>query len=161
MKVIDIKQDSIVDGDGLRIVIFFAGCPHHCLGCHNPESWNIENGTQYTPSQLLNVVKSNPINQITFSGGDPFLQAEAILPFAKLLKQAGKNIWAYTGYTIDELLQRGNLDELELLDHIDVLVDGPFIQEEKDLSLPYRGSRNQRIIYLSEFLSNQKRAISN
>ncbi|OIJ12530.1 anaerobic ribonucleoside-triphosphate reductase activating protein [Anaerobacillus alkalilacustris] len=148
MKVLGIKEDSIVDGEGLRTVIYFAGCSHQCPGCHNPQSWQLHAGTDYTLDELLQSVCVNPLNDITFSGGDPFFQAKNIVPLAKALKQAGKNIWAYTGYTIEELLQRGNQHELELLEYVDVLVDGRFIEKEKDLSLTYRGSRNQRIIYL-------------
>ncbi|MFN7252984.1 MAG: anaerobic ribonucleoside-triphosphate reductase activating protein [Anaerobacillus sp.] len=149
MKVLSIIHDSIVDGEGLRTVIFFAGCPHHCQGCHNPESWNFENGQEYSVEQLVSEVISNPINEVTFSGGDPFYQAKEIIILAKKLKSLGKNIWAYTGYTLEELLFRNDEHELALLREIDVLVDGPFIQSQRNLSLPFRGSNNQRIIKLT------------
>lgn len=160
MKVIGIKQDSIVDGEGLRTVIFFSGCPHFCPGCHNPKSWNISNGCEYTVEQLLEVVRKNPLNDVTFSGGDPFMQAASILPLAKALKAEGKNIWAYTGYTLEQLLERKNDAELELLMYIDVLVDGPFIQAFKDLSLLYRGSSNQRIIEEPSFALTRQRELA-
>ncbi|MCD8501707.1 MAG: anaerobic ribonucleoside-triphosphate reductase activating protein [Bacillaceae bacterium] len=160
MKVIEIKQDSIVDGEGLRTVIFFSGCPHFCPGCHNPKSWNVSNGYDYTVDQLLEIAMKNPLNDITFSGGDPFMQAEAILPLAKALKAEGKNIWAYTGYTLEQLVKRNHNAELELLLYIDVLVDGPFIQDLKDLSLLYRGSSNQRIIEEPSLAFTRKRDLA-
>lgn len=160
MKVIGIKQDSIVDGEGLRTVIFFSGCPHHCPGCHNPESWNVFNGLDYTVEQILDLTRKNPLNEITFSGGDPLMQATAILPLAKALKAEGKNIWAYTGYTLEQLRNRNNQYEIELLTYIDVLVDGPFIRELKDLSLLYRGSSNQRIIEQPSFAFSEQRLLA-
>ncbi len=154
MKVISIICDSIVDGEGLRTVIFFAGCPHHCFGCHNPESWNSANGHDYSLEKLVSIVMANPINDVTFSGGEPFLQAKEIVPLAKILKSHGKNIWLYTGFTLEQLLLRNNKNELALLNEIDVLVDGPFLQEKANLALPFRGSSNQRIINVKKALEN-------
>ncbi len=149
-RIMSIYHDSVVDGEGLRTVIFFAGCPHFCKGCHNPKSWNIRNGKEM---QIEEVVKEalNPLTDITLSGGDPFFQAKAASKIAKQLKEEhGKNIWAYTGWTIEQLLTIKDENQLELLRYVDVLVDGPFILAERDLTLSFRGSRNQRIIHMDE-----------
>lgn len=143
--VLSIYHDSVVDGEGLRTVIFFAGCPHHCNGCHNPESWNKKNGRIMRVEEIVKEAL-NPLTDITLSGGDPFFQANAVTKIAKQLKAQGKNIWAYTGWTLEEIVNSGDPDKLELLATIDVLVDGPFILKERDLTLSFRGSKNQRII---------------
>ncbi|MDG5789733.1 anaerobic ribonucleoside-triphosphate reductase activating protein [Evansella sp. AB-P1] len=140
-----IYHDSVVDGEGLRTVIFFAGCPHYCEGCHNPQSWSIFNGKTMTVDEVVREAL-NPMTDITLSGGDPFFQAKAVKEIAKQLKAYGKNIWAYTGWTLEEIQKSKDNDKLELLTYVDVLVDGPFILAEKDLTLPYRGSKNQRIL---------------
>ncbi|WP_067841004.1 anaerobic ribonucleoside-triphosphate reductase activating protein [Amphibacillus sediminis] len=149
MRVLNILHDSVVDGEGLRTVIFFAGCPHFCQGCHNPESWNIRNGKEMTQKEIVDEVLSNPLCDVTLSGGDPFYQADEVAELARCLRAHGKNIWAYTGYTLEELLKLGG-SYIELLKQCDVLVDGRFILAERDLSLDFRGSRNQRIIHLNQ-----------
>ncbi|MBP2079133.1 anaerobic ribonucleoside-triphosphate reductase activating protein [Oceanobacillus polygoni] len=149
MKVMNIIHDSVVDGEGLRTVIFFAGCPHFCKGCHNPKSWNIRNGTEMSVDEVIEEVASNPLTDVTLSGGDPFFQAKEVCQVAKRLKKLQKNIWAYTGYTFEQLLASNDPYKQELLRYCDVLVDGPFIFEERDLTLKFYGSRNQRIIDLS------------
>ncbi|WP_026065136.1 anaerobic ribonucleoside-triphosphate reductase activating protein [Amphibacillus jilinensis] len=149
MRVLNILHDSVVDGEGMRTVIFFAGCPHFCKGCHNPESWNIRNGSEMSADEIVAEVMSNPLCDVTLSGGDPFFQAGEVAEVAKRLRENGKNIWAYTGYTLEQLLELGG-DYTKLLKQCDVLVDGPFILAERDLSLDFRGSRNQRIIALDE-----------
>ncbi|MFB1052050.1 anaerobic ribonucleoside-triphosphate reductase activating protein [Paraliobacillus sp. JSM ZJ581] len=150
MKVMNILHDSVVDGEGLRTVIFFAGCPHFCKGCHNPASWNIRNGTEMTVDEVVEEAGSNPLTDITLSGGEPFFQAEEVARVAKRLKAMGKHIWAYSGFTLEQLQQSKNPYQCELLSYCDVLVDGPFILAEKDLSLSFRGSRNQRVIDLNK-----------
>lgn len=150
MKVLDILHDSIVDGKGLRTVIFFAGCPHHCHGCHNPQSWNYENGIEWTETEIFQEVMQNELSNVTFSGGEPFLQANEIAPLAQKLKQEGKNIWCYTGYLYEELMQ--NPGHAVLLKQIDVLVDGRFDLTKRNLSLCYKGSSNQRIINVAKSL---------
>lgn len=148
IKVLDIIHDSTVDGEGLRIVIFFAGCNHHCKGCHNPESWSFDNGKEMSVEEILTEIKSNPLCQgVTFSGGCPMCNASDIIPLAVALKYENYNIWCYCGETLEELQ---NIAQLALLSYIDVLVDGRFIEEEKDLSLNFRGSKNQRILYKSK-----------
>jgi len=148
MKVLNIIHDSVVDGEGLRTVVFFAGCPHQCLGCHNPDSWFRSNGTNMTLEEVLAEIKSNPMNDVTFSGGEPFIQAKQIVPLAKEVKKLGKNIWIYSGYTYEEIKNARDPYKPELLEICDVLVDGRFVLEERDLSLTFKGSRNQRIIQL-------------
>ena len=148
MKVMNIIQDSIVDGEGLRTVIFFAGCPHFCKGCHNPSSWNINNGIEMSLEEILEEVNKNPLNDVTFSGGDPLFQVEELWKLAVEIKKLNKNIWCYTGYTIDELRNMNKESVNKLLDTIDVLVDGKFEMENLDLTIPFRGSTNQNIIYL-------------
>ena len=146
MRVLNIIHDSIVDGEGLRTVIFFAGCSHHCKGCHNPQSWDFNGGTETIVEEIMDEIKSNPLCQgVTFSGGEPFHQADKILPLAKKLKEEGYNIWCYTGYTLEQILTYSVLKP-KLLEYIDVLVDGKFIEEQKDLTLKFKGSRNQRIL---------------
>lgn len=148
MKVMNIIHDSVVDGEGLRTVIFFAGCPHHCKGCHNPESWNDANGKEMSIDEIIKEIESNPLTDVTFSGGEPFAQSKTLCELAKRVKESGKNIWCYTGYTLGALQNMNDVYVDELLESIDVLVDGPFQIEKRDLSLPFRGSRNQRIIHL-------------
>lgn len=150
MRVMNIIHDSVVDGEGLRTVVFFAGCPHRCFGCHNPQSWNICNGTEMTKEEIIKEIKKNSLTDVTFSGGDPFFQATEIKELAKNVKDLQKNLWIYTGYTFEEIQNSQNNDMIELLDYADVLVDGRFELERRDLTLPFRGSSNQRIIRLKE-----------
>ncbi|MFC4320019.1 anaerobic ribonucleoside-triphosphate reductase activating protein [Litchfieldia salsa] len=148
MKVMNILHDSVVDGEGLRTVLFFSGCPHRCRGCHNPSSWRIENGIEMCVEEVV-AAALNPLTNITLSGGEPFLQAMEVAEVAKRLKREGKNIWAYTGFTLEEIRKSGDIHKLELLSFCDVLVDGQFILSERDLTLKFRGSRNQQIHYLT------------
>ena len=147
--VMSIVHDSVVDGEGLRTVIFFSGCPHRCLGCHNEQSWKLANGTLMTIDEVYQEVMRNPITDVTLSGGDPFVQAKEVAKLARRLKEAGKHIWSYTGYTLEELKQ-GTADKQELLRYIDVLVDGRFVLERKIPGLLFRGSDNQRIWKLKD-----------
>lgn len=141
-----IVSDSIVDGPGIRTAVFSQGCPHHCPGCHNPETWEFGTGTQMEEETVLYIVKSNPLCRgVTFSGGEPFAQAEGFGKLARMLKEKGYEVASYTGYTFEQLL-RGTPAQKELLQTIDVLIDGPFLLEEKSLEVPFRGSRNQRIL---------------
>lgn len=148
MKVMNIIHDSVVDGEGLRTVVFFAGCPHGCPGCHNPTSWNMSNGKEMSVSEVIQEIESNPLTDVTFSGGEPFLQAKEVVDLAKEVKKLGKNIWVYSGFTYEELLHSKNPYKKQLLELCDVLVDGRFLLEERNLSLLFRGSNNQKIIHL-------------
>ena len=141
-----IVQDSIVDGPGIRTTLFCQGCPHHCPGCHNPETWEFGCGTAMEAKTLLRIVQENPLCRgVTFSGGEPFAQAEGFAELAKLLKAAGYEVASYSGYTVEQLLS-GTPAQKELLRTIDVLIDGPYLQEQRSLELSFRGSKNQRIL---------------
>ena len=147
-----IVSDSIVDGPGIRTTIFSQGCPHHCKGCHNPETWAFGCGTQVPVEAIVDIVKSNPLCRgVTFSGGEPFAQAAGFAKLAVLLKEKGYEVASYTGYTFEELLD-GTEDQKELLQRIDILIDGRFVLEEKSLEIAFRGSRNQRILDVKKSL---------
>ena len=153
VKLAGIVSDSIVDGPGIRTTLFAQGCPHHCPGCHNPETWSFEGGHEATTDQILGIVRFNPISRgVTFSGGEPFAQAEGFAEIAKALKDGGYEVASFTGYTFEELLT-GTEGQRALLSWLDVLIDGPFIQAEKSLEVPFRGSRNQRIIHVPKSLA--------
>ena len=152
-----IVSDSIVDGPGIRTTIFSQGCPHHCPGCHNPETWPFAGGTEVPREQLLGLIRQDPlVRGITFSGGEPFAQAEELALLAAELRQNGYELACYTGYTFEELLQNGTPEQQKLLQNLDVLIDGPFLQGEKTLELAFRGSRNQRILDVPKSLAAGK-----
>ena len=141
-----IVSDSIVDGPGIRTSIFCQGCPHHCEGCHNPETWEFGCGTEMAVERIFEIVRSNPICRgVTFSGGEPFAQAAGFAKLARLLKAEGYEIAAYSGYTFEQLL-KGNDAQRELLGLIDILIDGPYVAARRSLELHFRGSDNQRIL---------------
>ena len=151
-----IVSDSIVDGPGIRTTIFAQGCPHHCPGCHNPETWDFGCGTLIPVEAVVEIVQSNPLCRgVTFSGGEPFAQAEGFATLARMLKAAGKEVASYSGYTFEQLLE-GTESQRALLETIDVLIDGPFLLAEKTLELPFRGSRNQRILDVPRSLAAGK-----
>ena len=146
--ILDILDGTVVDGPGFRIAIYAAGCPHQCPQCHNPQSWEIHNGEEMEIEEVFERIRNSPWN-VTFSGGDPFFQAPGFTLLAQMIQEkTDKTIWAYTGYTYPELLSGDVPHARELLERLDVLVDGPFIQELRDTSLPFRGSSNQKIIHL-------------
>lgn len=148
-----IVSDSIVDGPGIRVTVFCQGCPHRCPGCHNPETWEFGCGTPMEEETILEIVRSNPLCRgVTFSGGEPFAQAEGYAKLAKLLKAHRYEVASYSGYTFEQLL-RGTPAQKELLANIDVLIDGPFLMEERSLELSFRGSRNQRILDVPKSLA--------
>ena len=138
----------MADGPGLRTSIYCAGCHHHCPGCHNPQSWDINNGKWMTVDEIFDVIKADPFSNVSFSGGDPFYQVDAFTELARRIKsETKKTIWCWTGFTIEEIRADGHL--VQLLPYIDTLVDGPFILEQRDTQLLFRGSPNQRIIHLT------------
>lgn len=152
LRLYGVVTDSIVDGPGYRTAIFTQGCPHHCPGCHNPESHNPEGGTVWTLDKIEQKFTGNPLlSGITLSGGEPFAQPAGCAALAKRAHQKGLNVWTYTGYTYEKLLEmaRENPAITDLLAQTDVLVDGPFILTERSLELAFRGSRNQRLIDLA------------
>ena len=145
LSILDIIEDTTTDGPGLRTSIYAAGCPNACPGCHNPESWDIRHGRQMTTEELLQKVLDDPFADVTFSGGDPMFQPEGFAELARAIKEhSDKNIWCYTGYTFERLL--ADPHQNQLLQYIDVLVDGRFRKELRDESLCFRGSSNQRLI---------------
>ena len=151
-----IVTDSIVDGPGIRTTVFSQGCPHHCPGCHNPETWEFGCGTPMEEAQILQIVSANPLCRgVTFSGGEPFAQAEGFAKLAKLLKEAGYEVASYSGYSFEQLLQ-GTPAQKELLQTIDILIDGPYLQAERSLELSFRGSKNQRILDVPKSLAQGK-----
>lgn len=143
LRVIDIIDGTSVDGPGLRTSIYFAGCAHQCPGCHNKSTWDFHAGREMSLDQLLEHINDNGMN-VTFSGGDPLYQIDALTKLARSIKESGKSIWCYTGFTYEELVNDKRY--LDLFDNIDVLVDGPFIESLHDIDLPFRGSSNQRLI---------------
>ncbi len=152
----NIQPDSIVDGEGIRTVIWFQGCLHHCTGCHNPETWNLNGGIEVDLDTLKNELSQLKYqNGITLSGGDPFYQPLAALEIAKYAHSLGLNVWCYTGYTFEEILNEDE-NKLELLKNIDVLIDGRFEIEKKSLACKFRGSTNQRIIDVTKSLTNNE-----
>ena len=149
IRVLDILHQTMADGPGFRTSIYCAGCLHHCKGCHNPESWAMDGGREMTVEELLEIIKADSMSNVSFSGGDPFYQVEAFTELARRIKaETGKTIWCWTGFTLEEIQASERLSML--LPYLDVLVDGPFILEERDTSLLFRGSPNQRILYLHE-----------
>ncbi len=145
----DLQSDSIVDGPGLRTVIWTQGCAHHCPECQNPQTWDFEGGGLVPIKEVLKAIDElEEQTGITFSGGDPMYQPESCTEIAKYCKQKGYNIWVYTGFTYEEIMKMAKTKPIykEFLKYIDILVDGPFLIQERDLNLLFRGSRNQRLI---------------
>lgn len=153
ISILDIVEDTTVDGPGFRTTVYCAGCPNHCPGCHNPQSWDMANGHEVDVEDILDTILADPFADVTFSGGDPMFQPVGFAALAKAVKErSGKNIWCYTGYLFEDLLK--NAQQKELLEYIDVLVDGRFVEVLKDESLRFRGSSNQRIIDVQASLSS-------
>jgi len=150
------KEESIVDGPGIRATAYFQGCPHHCPGCHNPETHDPQGGLRIPLEELVGMInKNHGITGVTFSGGEPFLQASAAAVLASQVSSLGLNLVVYSGYTYEKLRAAGQLDSSirQLLEAAWLLIDGPYLKNKQDLNLPYRGSRNQRIIDLKKTLS--------
>lgn len=152
-------QDSIVDGPGLRYVVFTQGCPHHCDGCHNPETHDFAAGKLTDTDALFEECVENPLTKgVTFSGGEPFCQAQALFVLGEQLKARGYHLMAYSGWTFEELLAKSVHEEYvgKLLNILDVLVDGRFELQKRSLTLNYRGSTNQRIVDVQKSLSENR-----
>ena len=156
LRISGIEPESIVDGPGIRMTIFVQGCPHRCPHCHNPQTHDF-NGGHFLPIQeILEMIEENDIlDGITFSGGEPFSQAEELVPLAREIKERGYNLVIYTGYLYEDLLASSSKIPayLELLSFADILVDGPFIYAERTLDKPFKGSANQRVIDVQKSLS--------
>lgn len=154
IKISGVVNDSIVDGAGFRLTVFTQGCPHHCPGCHNPQTHDPEGGFWSDTEDILRVAKENPLlDGITLSGGDPFEQPLPCIELAKGAHALGLNVWTYTGYTWEALLAEGG-DKQKLLEATDILVDGPFLEKERSLELRFKGSRNQRTIDVKKSLES-------
>lgn len=149
LQVVDIVEGTSVDGPGLRTSIYLAGCEHHCPGCHNPGTWSFDAGRQMDIDEIVGIIDYNNFD-VTFSGGDPMYNAKSLLPLARRIKESGRNIWCYTGFSFEQVIQ--NEDMRALLDYIDVLVDGPYIESRRNTELLFRGSDNQRLIKVKDSL---------
>lgn len=155
--IVGINFESVVDGDGVRVVVFFSGCNHHCKGCHNPTSHDFNTGKPFgseIQEQIAEYVRETPfVSGVTLSGGDPMYSADSILSFIKELKELSptSTVWVYSGFTYEEIVSDEHM--LQLLRLCDVLVDGPFLLEQRDITLSYRGSRNQRIIDIQKSIA--------
>ena len=151
LRVLHIGEGTSVDGPGLRTSIYLAGCSHRCPGCHNPASWDPQGGEERTLDELMEVIAYNEA-PVTLSGGDPLQQPAGTRALVHRIKQElGYNVWCFTGYTWEEIVRDSIL--LDTVREVDVLVDGPFIQAERDISLRFRGSRNQRLIDVQRTLA--------
>ena len=159
MRIAGFVEESIVDGPGFRIVIFFQGCAHHCYGCHNPETWDFEGGKEVSFDLIKKIIDDNPYaDGITLSGGDPLYQIDASTEIAEYAKSKGLDVILYTGFLFEEVLEmtKANQRLKDLLNNVDTLIDGPFILEQRHLSLKFRGSSNQRIIDVKKSLMQNK-----
>nr|DAE95138.1 MAG TPA: anaerobic ribonucleoside-triphosphate reductase activating protein [Caudoviricetes sp.] len=155
LRIAGIEYESIVDGPGMRNTIFTQGCNHNCKGCHNPQTHSLDGGYEISLSEIYDKITDNPlITGITLSGGDPILQYKNLIPLVQKLKEHDYNIWMYTGYCIEDLLYRYTDWDLRdfFLPYIDVIVDGPFVEDLKSLHLNYRGSSNQRFVDVQKSL---------
>jgi anaerobic ribonucleoside-triphosphate reductase activating protein len=150
LRIAGIVTESVVDGPGVRYVVFAQGCPHACEGCQNPDTWDPKGGYETTPRELIKQIRKAPasIRGVTLSGGEPFMQAAEMADLARRVHALGMNVVTYTGYVYEDLcaMAEKNPAIAQLLDQTDLLVDGPFIMELKDISLRFRGSSNQRLI---------------
>lgn len=144
-KVLDIVRGTTVDGPGFRTSIYLSGCNHHCPGCHNPQSWNPDSGKDMTLEEILEIVKEEDFN-VTLSGGDPMFHPDRTLELVKAINKEGYRIWLYTGYTIEQIHRSEEMSAI--LPYLEAIVDGRFEQDKRDKDLLFRGSSNQRIIYL-------------
>lgn len=153
IRIAGLVSESYVDGDGIRFAIFMQGCPRRCEGCHNPETHALDGGRLIDTAEIIAEIKKNPLlDGITLTGGEPFLQVEAANEIARAAKSFGLSIWCYTGYKLEELPPAAT----PLLENIDVLIDGEFIEWLRDLELQFCGSRNQRIIDLRKTREQKK-----
>ena len=153
IRVLDIKYGTSVDGIGLRTSIYCAGCQNHCPGCHNPQSWDENGGEPISVEVLFKNIVDADMN-VTFTGGDPMLHPEGFIELAQMIKNnTNKNIWCYTGYKFEDLIQHPI--RRKLVELCDVIVDGPYVESERDLSLHFRGSRNQRVIDVQKSLNGE------
>jgi len=155
IRLAGLVPESIVDGTGYRFAIFAQGCPHKCKGCHNPHTHDFDGGELYDAADIINLVQNYPHNDgVTFTGGEPFCQPEAFAWLAENLE--GADIWCFTGYTFEELKAMQNPAVRALLERIDVLVDGRFVEEQTSHELKFKGSKNQRFIDCKKSLKQEE-----
>lgn len=155
MRIAGFDDESVVDGPGIRLVIFAQGCPHHCPGCHNQETWDPDGGWEISEEEIIGCInRGKLLRGVTFSGGEPFAQAAEFASLAARIRAKGLDIVTYSGYTFEELLKgsEADADMRRLLELTDLLVDGPFLMEQRDIGLTFRGSLNQRLIRLPDSL---------
>ena len=155
----DLQPDSIVDGEGIRSVIWFQGCSHDCPGCHNPETHDFKGGVEVSLDDVKKQIDELEFQEgVTFSGGDPMMQIEALEELAKYVKEKGMDVWCYTGYTYEQVLDlaKQNIHYMNALKYIDALVDGKFVMDLKSFDVEFRGSSNQRIIDVAKSLEAGK-----
>jgi anaerobic ribonucleoside-triphosphate reductase activating protein len=153
MRIAGIVRDSIVDGSGVRDVVFFQGCPHHCKGCHNPQTWNFDAGTEMTVGEIVESLSTSS-NNVTISGGEPLMQHEDVIELVYQLGKQGKTCWLYTGFSYESFNWR--MWWQLCVSGLTVVVDGDFKQDKKDSTLLFRGSSNQRIIDLEKTLRSNE-----
>ncbi len=155
LRIAGVMEESIVDGDGCRFALFVQGCSRRCSGCHNPETQPFDGGKEIDTKDILRLMDANPLLAgITFSGGEPFCQPRPLAELAKAVHARGLTVWSYTGNTLEELQSREDADVSSLLEEVDVLVDGEYIEAQRDLTLKFRGSRNQRVIDMNRTRKN-------
>lgn len=155
----ELDFDSIVDGPGLRIVVWTQGCPHHCEGCHNPQTHDYSGGKEFSVDAIIEQINNSKLQSgLTLSGGEPFMQPTPLIAIVKAAKAKGLNVWSYSGFTFEQL--QSNPKQAALLEWIDVLVDGKFELDKKDYRLWYKGSSNQRIIDVQKSLAQNKIVLS-
>lgn len=151
LRIAGVVKESIVDGRGIRYTVFTQGCPHHCPGCHNPQTHDFHGGKTVEVGELFEEFQKNPmLKGMTFSGGEPFCQPAPLAELAKLVHGMGKDVTVFSGWTYEQLLEKHDPQVDALLQETDVLIDGPFLEEQKNLELAFRGSENQRVIDLKE-----------
>ncbi|MBQ2954082.1 MAG: anaerobic ribonucleoside-triphosphate reductase activating protein [Clostridia bacterium] len=157
IRIFGTVNDSVVDGPGIRYAVFVQGCPHHCEGCHNPESHDFRGGYEVTTEEIIQQMKANPLlDGLTLSGGEPMCSPEACTELAEAAVAAGLNVWCYTGFTWEYLIGDRDPARMALLRAVDVLVDGPFVLAERSLELDFCGSRNQRLIDVARSMQEDR-----
>ena len=158
IKIADIIYETTSDMPGFSTSIYCQGCGHHCKNCHNPQTWDFDDGKYYSVEELFDIIVNEPFSDVTFTGGDPMFQVEACMELAKFAKEKKLSVWCYTGFTFEELLEmsKNNKKIIEFLNYIDVLIDGKFVLEKKSLDVKFRGSTNQRIIDVKRSLEEEK-----
>jgi anaerobic ribonucleoside-triphosphate reductase activating protein len=159
LSVPKIQSDSVVDGEGIRSVIWFQGCSHNCPGCHNPETHDFKAGYEFDIDEVKGWIKELDFQQgVTFSGGDPMMQVDSLIELAKVVHECNMNVWVYTGFTYEELIKmsESNPKYIDALNEIDILVDGKFVLEKKSFDVAFRGSSNQRIIDVKKSIEKGK-----